>query len=88
MVQVGDARGSDSAARALAGSLGETGVEIVYLGTQGSGRRIAASAAEAGVDAVEVCVAGGGGVAVLRDLLRELTRLGRREISIVVHRLR
>jgi hypothetical protein len=37
---------------------------------------------------VELCLArSGGGVLVLRELLRELTELGRRDVSIVVHRV-
>jgi methylmalonyl-CoA mutase cobalamin-binding subunit len=87
VVHVGEGRASDQGARALANALGEAGVEIVYLGREGSARHIAAVAADAGADAVEVCMAGGAGVVVLRDLLRELVRLDRREVSIVVHRV-
>jgi hypothetical protein len=42
--------------------------------------RIAAIVAERRADAVEVCLARGG-VAVLRNLLQELIRLGRRDVS-------
>jgi methylmalonyl-CoA mutase cobalamin-binding subunit len=87
VVLVGDGRASDHGARALARSLGEAGIEILYLGREGSAGRIAASAADAQADAVEVCLAGGGGVLVLRELLRELIRLDRREVAIVVHRV-
>jgi methylmalonyl-CoA mutase cobalamin-binding domain/chain len=87
VVLVGNVRTSDRGARALAGTLRQAGFEIVYLGRQRSARRIAAAADEAGADAVEVCLAGGGGLVVLRDLLRELRRLGRREVGIVVHRV-
>jgi methylmalonyl-CoA mutase cobalamin-binding domain/chain len=87
VVFVGDARGSDRGARALASSLEETGIEILYLGRATTARRIALSAAEAGAEAVEVCIARGGAVTLLRDLLRELKLVDRREISIVVHRV-
>jgi len=87
VVFAGDARVSDRAVRALAGSLEAAGVEIVYLGRESSARRIAASAAEARADSVEVCVAGGGAVLLLRALLHELKGVDRREVSIVVHRV-
>jgi methylmalonyl-CoA mutase cobalamin-binding domain/chain len=87
VVFAGDTRVSDRGAQALAGALHEAGVEILYLGREASARRIATCAAEACADAVEVCVAGGGAVVLLRDLLRELKRLDRRGISIVVHRV-
>jgi methylmalonyl-CoA mutase cobalamin-binding domain/chain len=87
VVLAGNGRGTEHGARALAGSLGATGIEIVYLGREPSARRIAASAADARADAVEVCIAGGGGVSLLLELLRELRRLGRPQVSIVVHRV-
>jgi transcription antitermination factor NusA-like protein len=50
--------------------------------------RIAAVAATQRADAVELCVGSGGGkVPLLRELLRELIRIGRRDVSIVVHRV-
>jgi methylmalonyl-CoA mutase, C-terminal domain len=88
VVFVGDSRASDRGAQALAHSLRDAGVEILYLGREPSPRRIAAAAADACADAVEVCVAGGGAVVLLRNLLRELNRLDRRHVSIVVHRVR
>jgi methylmalonyl-CoA mutase cobalamin-binding domain/chain len=87
VVLAGDARRSDRGALALAKALGEAGIDIVYLGRENSARRIAESVADTPADAVEVCLAGGGGIALLRDLLRELDRLDRREVSIVVHRV-
>lgn len=87
VVFAGDSRGSDHGALALANGLRSAGVEILYLGREGSARRIAAAASDAGADAVEVCVAGGGAAALLRDLLRELKQLDRRGVSIVVHRV-
>ena len=59
----------------------------MYLGREESARRIALSAADAHADAVEVCVAGGGAVPLLRDLLRELRRLDCSGVSIVVHKV-
>jgi len=87
VVFAGQGRASDRGALALAGSLHEAGVEILYLGREPSARRIAVCAAEACADAVEVCVAGGGAVVLLRDLLRELKRIDRPAVSIVVHRV-
>jgi methylmalonyl-CoA mutase cobalamin-binding domain/chain len=87
VVFAGQTRASDRGAQALASSLHEAGVEILYLGREPSARRIATCAADACADAVEVCVAGGGAVLLLRDLLRELKRLDRRGVSIVVHRV-
>ena len=87
VVLAGDAHVSDRGALALAQALGDAGIDIIYLGRQDSARRIAECVAETPANAVEVCLAGGGGVALLRDLLRELTRLDRREVSIVVHRV-
>jgi methylmalonyl-CoA mutase cobalamin-binding subunit len=65
----------------------EAGFEILYLGREGNARRIARCAAHVHADSVEVCVAGGGAAALLRELLRELRRLDRGGISIVVHRV-
>lgn len=87
VVVVGNGGGSDLGAQALVKTLGEAGIEVLYLGREGSASRIAALATEARADAVEVCLAGEGGVLVLRDLLRELVRLDRREVTIVVHRV-
>ena len=87
VVFAGETRASDRGAQALASSLHQAGVQTLYLGREASARRIAACAAEACADAVEVCVAGGGAVGLLRELLRELKRLDRPGISIVVHRV-
>jgi methylmalonyl-CoA mutase cobalamin-binding subunit len=87
VVFAGEARVSDDGARALAHSLGKTGIEAVYVGRQVNAPEIAASAIAAEADAVELCLAGAGGVRLLRELLRELDRLGRRELGIVVHRV-
>jgi methylmalonyl-CoA mutase cobalamin-binding subunit len=62
-------------------------VDVVYLGRENSARRIAAISAEEEADAVELCLERTGGVLLLRELLRELTQLGRRDVSIVVHRV-
>jgi methylmalonyl-CoA mutase cobalamin-binding subunit len=78
--------GGEGRARAVAESLGELGVEAMYLGREESVRRIAAFVAQQQADAVELCLArSGGGVLLLRGLLRELTEMGRRDVSIVVH---
>jgi methylmalonyl-CoA mutase cobalamin-binding domain/chain len=87
VVFAGDARVSDRGAQALASSLGRAGVEVVYLGREPCARRIATCASDACADAVEVCVAGGGAVLLLRNLLHELKQLNRPGVSIVVHRV-
>jgi methylmalonyl-CoA mutase cobalamin-binding subunit len=88
VVMVGDGRTGDAGAQALSRSLQGAGIDTVYLGRPDDAREIATSATELGADAVEVCFAGGGGgVAVLRELLHELRRLGRPDIGIVVHRM-
>jgi len=85
VVQVGEPRTGDQAARALASSLSGFGIEATYVGRHEDAEPIAAAAVAAQADSVEVCLARGTGVPILRDLLRELIRLGRREVSIVVH---
>jgi methylmalonyl-CoA mutase cobalamin-binding subunit len=86
VVLTGGARAGDPVARALAESLCALGIETTYLGRQESARQIALAVADLHADAVELCL-GGGGVRLLRDLLRELERIGRRDVSIVVHRV-
>jgi methylmalonyl-CoA mutase cobalamin-binding domain/chain len=79
---------SDRLAHALSASLEEIGVETIYLGRERSAGTIAAAAADERADAVELCLARkGGGVLLLRELLRELAEIGRRDVSIVVHRV-
>jgi len=85
-VLAGRAAASDTPAQALLASLTELGVETIYLGKQDSARRIASVVADEQADSVELCLAGSGGVVLLRDLLRELIELGRRDVSIVAHR--
>jgi methylmalonyl-CoA mutase cobalamin-binding domain/chain len=87
VVFAGEARASDRGAQALTAALSAAGIEILYLGRQSSAREIATCAAEVHADAIEVCVAGGGGVRLLRELLRELNELDRACVSIVVHRV-
>jgi methylmalonyl-CoA mutase cobalamin-binding subunit len=87
LVIAGDRRVSDRSARALAEALHKAGRETLFLGHETNARRIAGLAAEVGADAVEVCVAGGGAVPLLCELLRELRRVGRREVSILVRRV-
>jgi methylmalonyl-CoA mutase cobalamin-binding domain/chain len=79
-------RASDRPARELAASLEGMGIETSYLGYVQDARRIASVAAEEQADSIEVCLVGGGGVLLLRELLRELTGVGRRDVSIVVHK--
>jgi methylmalonyl-CoA mutase cobalamin-binding subunit len=87
-VLAASAQSDEGRARALADSLGELGIETMYLGREESAQRIAAVVADQQADAVELCLArSGGGVLLLRGLLRELTEIGRRDVSIVVHRV-
>ena len=62
-------------------------METVYLGREGNAARIAAVVVDERADAIEVCLTGGGGVMLLRELLRELARAGRSDVSIRVHRI-
>jgi methylmalonyl-CoA mutase cobalamin-binding domain/chain len=87
VVLTGAAENGDRGARALAESLTRMGVEAVYLGREDSARRIADAVVEQRADAVELVLDGAGGVPLLRQLLRELIEVGRRDASIVVHRL-
>jgi methylmalonyl-CoA mutase cobalamin-binding domain/chain len=87
VVIAGDDRTSDRGARALADTLSDIGIDIVYLGREASASRIAESVVRAEADAVEVCIGGRHGGPLLRDLLRELDRVDRRYVSIVVHKV-
>jgi methylmalonyl-CoA mutase cobalamin-binding domain/chain len=86
VVLAGNGAHDEREARRLIGSLADLGIEARYLGRETNARDIASAAAEQGADAIEVCLTGGGGVILLRDLLRELIAIGRRDVSIVVHR--
>ena len=60
-----------------------------YFGRQEDALGIATLVVEARADAVELCLgAGAAGVVLLRQLLRRLIEIGRRDVSIVVHRVR
>jgi hypothetical protein len=89
IVFAGGAAQNDEAAQVLERSLVELGLDAKYVGRAGDAARIASLVTLEGADAVEVCLPpGGGGVRLLRDLLRELIEMGRRDVSIVVHRAR
>jgi CTP:molybdopterin cytidylyltransferase MocA len=88
VVLVGDQPTVGQSIFRLLDALDELGVATTYLGREHDGARIAATAAGLGADTVEVCIAGCGGVRVLRELLRELIALDRGNVSIVVHRVR
>jgi methylmalonyl-CoA mutase cobalamin-binding domain/chain len=77
----------DNSARLIATALAEIGVETTYLGREQTAERIARAAADERADAVELCLSQDAGVQLLRELLRELIRIGRRDVSIVVHRI-
>jgi methylmalonyl-CoA mutase cobalamin-binding subunit len=85
VVVTGLTRTGDSTARALAQSLERLGIETSYLGRHDSASQLAAVVDAERPDAVELCIGRPGGALFLRDLLRELCRRGRREVSIVVH---
>jgi hypothetical protein len=87
VVFAGSATASDKPARALEQSLVELGVDARYVGREHDACRIATAVIAERADAVELCLpAGAGGVRLLRELLRQLIELGRRDVSIVVHR--
>jgi methylmalonyl-CoA mutase cobalamin-binding subunit len=71
----------------LVHELGALGIETSYLGRQDNPAEIVAAVAECNADAIELCLSGGASVMLLRELLRELARAGRRDVSLVVHRL-
>ena len=87
IVVAAEERGCDRVAGALAASLGEIGVETTFLGMQADAQRIAETVVLERADAVELCLGRTGGVLLLRELLRELIAVGRRDVSIVVHRI-
>jgi methylmalonyl-CoA mutase cobalamin-binding subunit len=88
VVLAGSARTGERAVLALADSLARLGVETTYLGREESVERIAAFAVDEDADAVELCLPWGGvGVLTVCGLLRELMEIGRRDVSIVVHRV-
>ena len=73
-------------AEALTQWLGELGIEATYIGREDDPARIAAAVVSVQADAVELCLTGHCGMAMLRDLVRELIKIGRRDVRIVVHR--
>jgi methylmalonyl-CoA mutase cobalamin-binding subunit len=83
---MGSARASDSVAQAPAESLPSYGVEAVYLGRLESPRHLATATVKERATTIELCLARSGRVSWLRELLRELARVGRRDVSVVVHR--
>lgn len=77
----------EAPARALTQSLEQLGVQATYLGEEEDAQAIAAAVVHHGADGVDLCLTGGRGVLMLRELLRALVDLGRSDVSIVVHRL-
>jgi methylmalonyl-CoA mutase cobalamin-binding subunit len=77
----------ESGARALAESLGQVGIDAVFFGQQSNAAQIVSVAVAENVDTIELCLPERGGVRVLRELLRELDRTHRRQMSVVVHRV-
>jgi methylmalonyl-CoA mutase cobalamin-binding subunit len=67
-------------------SLTQLGVQTIYLGAEDSAHRIADAVVRHDADSVELCLIGGRGVLLLRELVRELIQVGRRDASIVLHR--
>jgi methylmalonyl-CoA mutase cobalamin-binding subunit len=83
----GDVRAGETHAKALESLLAELGAETTYLGHVQDACHIVNSVREQDADAVEICMGPAGGIVLLRDLLRRLTEAGRRDVSIVVHRV-
>lgn len=67
--------------------LRQFGIRTKFLGREEDPRRIAEAASAEEVDTVELCLVGPGGIPMVRDLLRELIALDRRDVTIVVHRV-
>jgi methylmalonyl-CoA mutase cobalamin-binding subunit len=87
VVLAGRAPAAEGHVRALVESLNDVGIDATYLGREVSASEIATAVAERGADAVELCL-GAGGTPLIRSLLRELIDHGRRDVRIVVHRIR
>jgi hypothetical protein len=89
VVLVGGAGPADNGVLSLLETLAALDVETLNLGREDSAKRIAAAVSKVQADAVEVCVGAEARTAgLLLELLRELIAVGRRDVSIVVHRLR
>lgn len=87
VVLAGESSAGARAGWALAESLPALGIEALYVGRQENAEAIAAVAAAEKADSIELCLVGCSGVQLLRTLLRELIEVGRRDTSIVVHRV-
>ncbi len=87
VVLAGSGRANGRSVEALAESLDQLGVETIHVGREDDASRIATLVARERADTVELCLTGTGGVALLRNLLRALNEIGRREVTIVVHRV-
>jgi methylmalonyl-CoA mutase cobalamin-binding subunit len=83
----GTVRAGERHGLALASSVAELGAETTYLGQVDDAARIVQIVREQNADAVELYMGPAGGVVLLRDLLRRLTDVGRRDVSIVIHRV-
>jgi methylmalonyl-CoA mutase cobalamin-binding subunit len=86
VVVAGSVQTSERFIQVVTQSLDELGVDATFLGREGDAALIAAAVVAAAPDSVELCLAGGGGVVLLRELLHELIAVGRRDVSIVVHK--
>ena len=87
VVRAGEARDDDLFVDQLLALLSELGVETTDAGRSECAGSIASVALDSRADAIELCLGRGMGVRLLRDVLRELVRRGRRDVSIVVHRV-
>jgi methylmalonyl-CoA mutase cobalamin-binding subunit len=87
VVLAGTARVCDSDVQTLISSLRELGIDATCLQDWHSVSRIAAAVADAQADTLELCVKGNSGVLLIRELLRELIAIGRRDVSVIVHRV-
>jgi hypothetical protein len=78
----------ETVAQALVDSLASLGVQTTTVRRETSPQGIAAAVANEHADTVELCLArGGDGVALPWSLLHELAAIGRRDVSIVVHKI-
>jgi hypothetical protein len=86
-VVAGEARRCEAHVAALTGSLDALGIDSTYVGREHDASRIADFVLQHEADAIELVLGASGGVWLLRELLRELIDIGRRDVRIVVHRI-
>jgi methylmalonyl-CoA mutase cobalamin-binding subunit len=88
IVRTGEGSEGARSAEQLAIRLSTVGIESIHFDAEQDPLEIAAAAVREQADSIELCLpTDGRAVPLLRDLLRELIALGRRDVSIVMHRV-